>query len=100
MKTVTINLYSFNELSEQAKEKAIYEHETFLLSIGQECENEHGEMEAIFTDSIERSEVIESIEANEYYFFADGDLAQVCTYTGGPKQGATEFTFKGIIQTI
>jgi hypothetical protein len=100
MKNATINLYQFNELSNEAKEKAISQHEDFLLSIGQECENEQGEMETLYSDTIERSEVIESIEMNEYYFFIDGELAHCTTYTGGEKTGTTEFIFKGTTQTI
>lgn len=44
MKTVKINLYEFNELTEQAKEKAIDEALNYLNSISIKYENECGEM--------------------------------------------------------
>ena len=101
MKTVSINLYNFAELSETAKEKAIFEHETFLLSIGQEVENENGEMVTEYPETIDRADVIENIEANEYFFFANGELAAVTKYVGKhPKAGQTELKFAGEIYTI
>lgn len=100
MKTVTINLYQFDELTEKAKQFAIEEHSSFLLNEGEECENEHGEIVTEYRDSISDEEVIESIKANEYYFFADGDMAHVCEYVDNhpTKAGITEFKFHG--QTI
>lgn len=100
MKTATINLYQFNELSNEAKENAITGHENFLLSIGQEEENEDGQLVTVYYDEIDRGDVVNSIEANEYYFFADGEMAHCTTYTGGEKTGTTEFKFKGTTQTI
>ena len=101
MKTVSINLYSFNELSNEAKEKAIFEHADFLQSIGQEVENEAGELVTEYADEIDRAEVIDSIECNEYLFFADGDMAHCVTYTGKhPRTGETEFKFHGQTITI
>ena len=96
MKTAKINLYQFSELSEEAKQKAIFEHENFLLSIGIEQEDEEGETAIEYPEEITDSEVIESIEANEYYFFASGELADVVQYCGEhPESGKTEFNFYG-----
>lgn len=86
MKTVIINLYSLSELSEEAKSKAIAEHASLLLSQGDEMENEAGELETIYRDDIEDSEVIESIEANEYLFFKNGDMARCTNFTGTHKR--------------
>jgi len=95
MKQVTISLYSFNELSNDAKQKAIDEHCTFLDSQPEEYENEEGEMvEEYFEHSEE--DTIESINANEYIYFQDGKMAYCTTYTGGhEKSGITEFHFHG-----
>jgi len=95
-----INLYQFEELNEEAKEKAISEHEGFLLSVGQQVENENGELVTEYSEEIERETVIESILINEYYFFNDGELAWICHYVDNhpTKAGITEFKFHG--QTI
>ena len=101
MKTAKINLYNFSELSERARQKAISEHEYFLLTIGQEEENEQGELVTVYAESIEESAVIESIEINEYLFFANGDMAQYTTYTGKhEKAGQSELKFAGEIYSI
>ena len=100
MKKVTISLYEFRELNEKAKEKAISQHEAFLLDMGQQVEGENGELVTEYLDTIEQEEVIDSIEANEYLFFFDGSLAHTCQYVGNhpTKAGVHEFIFKG--QTI
>jgi len=91
MKKVTINIYEYSELNSKAKERAISEHEAFLLSIGNEFENENGEIVREYPNEIELTEVIDSIEANEYLFYSDGDLANVTHYCGKhPKSGITE----------
>jgi len=82
MKNVTINLYSFAELNEKAKQKAINEHYDFLCSV----------------DNYEPTdtEVIENIEMNDYVFYFDGELASCVTYCGKhEKAGTTEFTVHG-----
>ncbi len=100
MKTVKINLYSFAELSEKAKEKAISEHIDFLDNLPEEYENEEGEMCSEYIEHTE-GEAVESIEANKYIFFADGSLAHCITYVGNhPEAGKPEFLFKGEIYSI
>jgi hypothetical protein len=80
MKTVTINLYSFDELSNKAKQIAIEEHNDFLRSEGE-----------IRT----REEVEESILINEYFFYSNGQLAPTVKYTGKhEKAGETYFLFQ------
>ncbi len=84
MYNVTITLYSFNELTEKAKQKAIEEHATFLTETYEEYQD------------ISREDVIESIEANNYIFFEDGSIAHCTTYIGKhEKTGITEFHFHG-----
>lgn len=100
MKTANINLYSFNELNDKAKEKAIFEHTEFLNSTPVECENEHGEMINEFFEHSE-DETIESILINEYFFFENGKLADVTQYTGNhPKAGEIELNFYGSIYPV
>ena len=95
MRTATIKLYEFSELSDAAKERAVEKHKDFLDSLPLELENEAGELKEYYYEYPEE-EVIENIEANEYIFFADGKLANCVTYIGKhPKAGITEFTFKG-----
>lgn len=78
MKTVnvTIDLYSFSELNKIAQQKAISEHESFLNSMPIKYENEEGEMISEYIEHTE-AEVIESIEANQYLFFSNGELAHL-----------------------
>lgn len=89
MVTVSINLYSFNELDKAAKEKAIFEHQVFLNEIDAKGR------------TFSRREAIEAIEINEYLFFSDGELASITHYTGGhDKSGITEFKFHGQVHNI
>lgn len=84
MKNVSIRLYSFSELSDTAKQKAVYDHAIFL--------NEIDAKGRIFEDD----ETIDAIESNEYLFFEDGVLARCTQYTGThPKSGTLEFHFHG-----
>jgi hypothetical protein len=89
MKTVKINLYQFNELSEEAKQKAVFDHSIFLNEIDADG--------CTFNDV----ETIEAIEVNEYLFFADGELAHCTTYTGKHgKAGKTELNLHGEVFDI
>lgn len=84
MKRVIISLYSFNELTAEAQEKAINEQAIFLTETNEEYEN------------ITREEVINSILINDYLFFEDGEMAHITHYTGKhEKTGKTEFHFHG-----
>ncbi len=97
MKTVTINLYSFDELPANAKERALIDHANFLISVPDI--NELDEQE--YRDEYDREEVEESIRINEYLFFWDGELASITHYTGKhQKSGITEFHFHGTTQAI
>lgn len=89
MTQVTINLYSFSELSKEAQQKAMESHAEFLITTDENA-NDYTE-----------NDVIENIEANEYVFFQDGRLAHCTTYTGKhPKSGTTEFHFHGTTYDI
>ena len=93
--TVQIELLSINELNTVARQKAIDEHFNFLCDTPMEYENENGEMIKEYYEP-EESEVIESIEANEYLFFTNGELAHITHFTGNhEKSGQTEFYFLG-----
>lgn len=95
MKQVTVNLYSFEELNEYGKEKAIQEHKEFLDNelLEFEDENSNTKSEYIYYSD---EDVIDNILANEYMFFHNGDMATCVTYCGKhPKAGTTEFKFKG-----
>ena len=83
MKTVTINLFSFDELNQEAQKKAINDHAEFLLKVVETDGEEYN-----------REEVVENILLNEYLFFEDGELAHTVQYTGRhPKAGKLEFHF-------
>ena len=112
MKTVNvkINLYSFNELSAEAKQKAIDEHRSFELSIMQPNDFISGDPEYDTEEELQKAydteynnyemndePIIENIEANNYLFFSTGELASCTTYT---KTGITEFKFMGETYSI
>lgn len=88
MKNVTINLYEFNELSFNAQQRAIDEHRAFMLDticlddfISGDPEYDTPEkLEEAYNseyDYIDENDepVIESIEVNEYLFYANGGMA-------------------------
>ena len=103
MKKVTINLYCFDELNEAAKQTAINAHRNFELSVM--CPDDfsskylyNSEYNYYLNDD---SPIIEAIEANEYLFFANGEIANCTTYSGShPKSGMTEFSIGGDIYCL
>lgn len=111
---VEISLYKLNELSEAAKERAIEEHRSFLLEIMCPDDFISGDEEYDTEEQLQETydreydyvlmndePVIESIEANDYYFFSDGELADCTTYCGShPKAGTTELKFMGNIYQV
>ena len=86
--TKIIGIYKFNELNDDAKAKAIDDHRTFLLSIMEVNDFISGDpdydtpealqdMFDIEYDYISFNDdpVIESIEANDYDYYENGDIA-------------------------
>jgi len=106
---ITIKLFSFSELSEKAREKAIEHHRKFWLSVMQPSDFISGEpeydtpeqlqktYEADFDYYAENDEpIIEIIEANDYLFFENGEQAHIVCYCGDhPLAGETHFIFNG-----
>ena len=83
---IKIKLYSYDELSEEAKEKAFNEQFNFLCYIAEEYETEKD----IYNF------VEESIRLNEYLYFKDGEMANIVTYIGDQEKAESkEFIFKG-----
>ena len=106
MISLCINLYSFHELKEIAKEKAIREHRQFMLNTLQPdyidgvVDWHNPEKMRMYEDEYQYIEennepVIESIEVNEYTFYFDGEICWSCHYTAGEKQGITEYRIHG-----
>ena len=97
MKTIKaeINLYSYEELKEEAKEKAFNEHKDFLDSLKEEYENEEGILISEYIDH-DKEEVEDSLIINDYLFFENGQMANITHFTGKHKKaGTTEFYFNG-----
>lgn len=106
MMKIKISIYTFDELNENAKAKAIEEHRHFMLETlvpdygdgvidwcnPEKMKDYESEYEYILMNN---EPVIESIEINEYYFYFDGTLCNATTYTGGPKKGTTEIIIHG-----
>ena len=100
MLQVSINLCQFNELNESAKQYAINQHGDFLESVGNQYEDENGDMQTDYSRP-DDTDIIDNIECNEYLFFEDGKLASITHYTGKhEKSGITEFKFHGRIYDI
>lgn len=107
---ISIKLYSFSELSEKAKEKAIADHREFELSVMQPDDFISGEAEYDTPAELQKTyeaeydyylmndePIIENIETNEYLFFENGELAHTVHYCGGHLlAGETHFIFNGI----
>ena len=103
MQKVEINLYSFNELSKDARDFAIDKHRDFLLSIYDDSDfDESFNMNySKYEKSLTEEYIIEEIEANEYLFFFNGELADIIHYCGKhPKTGLTELKQFGEIYTL
>ena len=97
MKTLEINLYKFEELSGEAKEKAINEALNILDSEPTEYENENGEIVNEYVEHTEE-DAKEFILINDYLFFKNGTLAHTVTYCGNhPKAGQSELFINGEI---
>lgn len=107
MISISINLYSFSELSENAKQRAIREQREFLLSTLQPdfidgiidwSDPEKMEMYRAEFNYIEENDepCIESIETNDYLFYFNGEIAEAVTYCGNhPRTGETDITIHG-----
>jgi len=106
---ITIKLYSFSELSEKAKRKAIEAHREFELSIMEPNDFITGIAEYDTPEELQKAykaqydyylmndePIIEIIEANDYLFFENGKLAHTVRYCGAhPLSGETHFIFNG-----
>jgi hypothetical protein len=102
MKTIKteINLYSYDELNEESKNKAFKEHKYFLESNPSQYEDENGVMQYNnmneWTQEDIKEYVEDSINANEYLFFENGEMAHITHFTGKhEKAGTIEFYLNG-----
>lgn len=107
---ITIKLYSFSELNEKAKRKAIEEHREFMLSLMSPDDFISGIAEYDTPEELQKiyeaeydyylfddKPIIENIEANDYLFFENGELAHTVRYCGAhPLSGETHFIFNGV----
>lgn len=78
MKKVQINLYSVNELNEDARAMAIEQYKEFLLSIYSDYEN-----------GLDNEYIMEEIEANDYLYFFNGELANATYYCDKHEKAGT-----------
>lgn len=105
---ITVNLYSFDELSEDAKQYAIDDHRRFLLDIMRPEDFISGDPEYDTPEMLrdaynseydyyEKNDdpIIESIEANEYLFYKSGELAHTTYFYAGPREGEEVLHYQG-----
>ena len=106
---ITIKLFSLSELSEKAREKAIEDQRNFEFSIMSPDDFISGLPEYDTPEQLQKTyeaeydyyaenddPIIESIEANDYLFFANGEQAHIVCYCGDhPLAGETHFIFNG-----
>ncbi len=106
---IKIELFKYIELEDKAKERAYNEHLDFLSTIPYDYEivDKKGNIIQKEDNILNWKEedlklyVEDSIKANEYLFFNDGEMANITHYTGKHKKtGITEFNFKGKIYKI
>lgn len=103
---IQIGLYSLDELSDSARNRAIEDHRRFLLEIMRPGDFISGDPEYDTQEEIYAAydaeyfyilgnddPVVESIDANEYMFFSSGELANVTHYTAGENAGQTWLTY-------
>lgn len=85
------DIYTLEELTETAREKAILQHMDFLYSVADEDTPRE----------ISEEYTADSIEANEYFYYASGEMAQVVTYCGEhPRAGEQVLTQDGKEYTL
>ena len=101
---VTVELFRYDELNPEAREKAFDEHEQFLRENPStyEDEDENGNIIEKYDNMDDwtleevKEYVEDSIRINEYWFFSNGEMADTVCYTGKhEKAGTTELTFLG-----
>ena len=95
---VEITLYNFEELDFFSKERALADHRQFMIETLSESDFDFpGDYDSSIAEiEINNEYVIENIQANEYWYFMDGDIAPTVKYTGKhAKKGITEFMFYG-----
>lgn len=93
---IEIELYEYDELNEKAKEKAFEEHQDFLSEIVEDWKN------ILLLNGEEfKSYIDDSIKANAYLFFENGEMANTTTYTDNhEKAGTRELNFHGVFYKI
>ena len=110
---IMIKLYTLDELSEQARKKAIEEHRQFELSIMTPEDFITGDPEYDTEEELQKSydaeydyylfndePIIENIEANGYYFYEDGEMANVTEYIKNNTVYKVELKLNGVIYDI
>jgi mRNA-degrading endonuclease HigB of HigAB toxin-antitoxin module len=110
---IMIKLYKLDELSEKARQKAIEEHRQFELSIMSPDDFISGEAEYDTPEKLQKTyeleydyylyndePIIESIEANDYYFYEDGELADVTEHIKNNEVYKVELKLNGVIYDI
>lgn len=91
MKKVEINLYSVNELNEDARVMAIEQHKEFLLSIysDEDFDESLNMTYSNYEDGLDNEYIMEEIEANDYLYFFNGTLANTTYYFGKHEKAGT-----------
>lgn len=110
---IMIKLYSLEELSENARQKAIDDYRQFELSIMSPDDFISGFPEYDTKEELQKAyeaeydyilmndePIIENIEANNYYFYEDGTLAAVTKYIRENHVYKVELKHNGVIYDI
>jgi hypothetical protein len=99
MKNVTISLYSINELSKEAKNKAIAEHKEFLIdTYSDDLYDVSFDMtRSKYAKQLTKADVIESIEINDCLFYSDGEMAHTINFCGQhPRAGVSVLMLRDV----
>lgn len=87
---VKVKLFKYDDLNQEAKNRAFEEYKESLWNQGQEYETDEGEIKTDYSEP-DKETVEDTIRINEHWFFESGEMADTTTYTGKhEKPGITE----------
>ncbi len=82
---IPIKLFRLAELDEDARERALEEHRDFLVTVySDDMYDSSFEMtQEKYENELTEDEVIDSIDINDYLYYASGEMAHTIQFTGG-----------------
>jgi len=84
MQTLSIELYSLEDLNKKIRNEVISKQKDFLIDIYSDdmFDKSFNMTRSEYARQLTKDEIIEDIDINNYLYFFDGSIASVITYTG------------------